>query len=147
MTGVQTCALPISANSDNIELDVMTDGVPVHWSGFTDLKCCHAGSTSIHDAVATIEMKKPFAKKGLFQTPALQPKQQLIGQALALMQKNPCAYKLSFLTDLFALSVMYHVDGRLYLSRRVSDGKSLCLRLLLFISIVATASCMLVDPA
>ena len=44
-----------AANSDNIELDVMTDGVPVHWSGFTDLKCCHAGSTSIHDAVATIE--------------------------------------------------------------------------------------------
>ena len=47
------------------------------------------------------------------------------------MQMAPNASKLSFLTDLFALSVAYHVNGKVYLSRRVTDGKAFCLRLLL----------------
>ena len=96
----------------------------------TGLKCCHVGSICIQDAVATIEMKRPYSKTGIFQNPALQPKQQLIGQTLALTQMKLCDYKLSFLTDIFALSVMFHVHGKVNLSRRVTDGKAFCLRLL-----------------
>lgn len=111
----RTCGIPMeasAANNDTIGLNVSTNGGNLHWSGFTDLKCCHTGSNSIGNAVATIEMRRPFIKKGLFHTSALQPKQQLIGQALALMQMGPCDHKLSFLTDIFAVSVMHHVEVR-----------------------------------
>ena len=100
-------------------------------NGFTDLKCCPIWSTSILDAIATIEMKEPFSKRGLCKTPAFQPKQQFVGQALALMQMAPCACKLSFLTHVFALSVAYHANGKVFLSKCVTDGTAFCLRLLL----------------
>ena len=44
---------------------------------------------------------------------------------------HPPAYHLSYLTDIFALSVMYHVDRKACLSTRVSDAKAFCLRLVL----------------
>jgi hypothetical protein len=131
----RTCSIAMevsTAQGDNIELNVDTDsGEIIPITGFTDLKCYPTGSTSILDAIATIEMTRPFSKSGLYKTPAFQPKQQFIGQALALMQMAPCACKLSFLTDVFALSVVYHANGKVYLSRRVTDGTAFCLRLLL----------------
>ena len=131
----RTCEIAMRASAaqgDDIVLNVDTDSDEIITiNGFTDLKCCPNRSTDIRDAIATIEMKRPFSKKGLYKTPAFQPKQQFIGQALALMQMAPDASKLSFLTDVFALSVAYHVNGKVYLSRRVTDGKAFCLRLLL----------------
>jgi hypothetical protein len=51
-----------AANSDFIELTVETDGDNERWKGYTDLKVSRIGSMSIHDAVAAIEMKKPFSE-------------------------------------------------------------------------------------
>ena len=79
----------------------------------------------------------------------MQPKQQLLGCAMGLRQQYNqqlidqavmCIteppppsrnYNLSYLTDMFALSVMYHVEGTAYLSKRVTDAKAFCMRLLL----------------
>jgi hypothetical protein len=109
------------------------DGIEVTWKGYSDLKCCHPGSPNICDAVATVEMKVPFANSDprLFHSKALQPKQQLLGQAIGLLQASSFDHTLSYLTDIFAISVMYHIQGKAYLSKRVTDAKAFCLRLLL----------------
>ena len=70
----------------------------------------------------------------LFKSKAVRPKQQLLGQAMGLRQMckgHPPAYHISYLTDISALSVMYHLDRKACLSTRVSDAKAFCLRLLL----------------
>ena len=117
-----------AANNDEIELQVIDiDDQPAVWKGTTDLKCSHRESTAISEATATLEMKMPFNNSDprLFKSKALQPKQQLLGQAMGLNSK------LSYLTDIFAVSVMYHLNEGYYLSERVTDARKFCLRLLL----------------
>ena len=124
-----------AANDDLIELTVITHDNPVEsvkWSGSTDLKCSQIGSMTIKEATATLEMKTPFNRAGLYSTTAMQPKQQLLGYAMGLKEiDTSCLYKLSYLTDFFAISVMYHVEKKAYLSERVTGAKGYCLRLLL----------------
>ena len=126
-----------AANHDLIELRVTNrDGQEVQWNGFTDLKCTNNDTTEIKTATATIEMKLPFNQKGLYKTAAMQPKQQLLGYAMGLnemtlIELGHAEYKLSYLTDLFAISVMYYIDNKAYVSERVTDAKGYCLRLLL----------------
>ena len=121
-----------AANGDGISLRFNFDNeTTVTWKGFADLKCCDSQLTEINDAEATFEMKVPFSNGGLYQSQALQPKQQLLGQDMGLLQKSGRPYNLSYLSDIFALSVMYHIKGKAYISKRVTDAKAFCLRLLL----------------
>ena len=73
-------------------------------------------TTSSNKAAATFEKKVPFADNGsrLHHSKALQPKQQLLGQAIGLLQEldDTNAHTLSYLTDIFAICVMYHVEGK-----------------------------------
>ena len=134
---LKTCALNMeatAANNDKIILRLTSeDESEVTWSGYADLKCCNSQFSTVRDADATFEMKVPFRKGGLYQSQALQPKQQLLGQAMGLRQSSPTSriYNLLYLTDIISLSVMYHVKGTAYLSKRVTDAKAFCLRLLL----------------
>jgi hypothetical protein len=122
-----------AANGDVIDLTVTThDKSLVNWSGSTDLKCSQIGSTSIKEATATLEMKVPFNRGGLYSTTAMQPKQQLLGYAMGLKELDKsCPFKLSYLTDFFAISVMHYVENKAYISERVTGAKEYCLRLLL----------------
>jgi hypothetical protein len=123
-----------AANRDKITLNLNShDGTTVLWKGYADLKCCNSQLTGIDEAYATFEMKVPFSKDGLYGSAALQPKQQLLGQAMGLRQSPSASriYNLLYLTDIFALAVMYHIEGKAYLSKRVTDAKAFCLRLLL----------------
>jgi hypothetical protein len=110
-----------------------TIGIDVVWKGYADLKCCNSQLTGIDEAYATFEMKVPFSKDGLYGSAAPQQKQQLLGQAMGLRQSQSASsiYNLLYLTDIFALSVMYHIEGKAYLSKRVTDAKAFCMRLLL----------------
>ena len=125
-----------AANKDEIEFRVKDqDDKQVRWKGYTDVKCCELSATNINEAIATLEMKLPFnssASSRLWKSKALLPKQQLLGQAMGLVQSNQ-AYHLSYLTDIFAVSVMYHSDAKFFLSERVTDAKSFCLRILLML--------------
>jgi hypothetical protein len=50
------------------------------------------------------------------------------------LRQSPSAsriYNLLYLTDIFALAVMYHIEGKASLSKLVTDAKAFCLRLLL----------------
>jgi hypothetical protein len=121
-------------NENTIEFrETNPNGEEVVWRGCSDVKCCRPDSFNICDAVATVEMKVPFAFSDpkLFRSKALQPKQQLLGQAIGLLRASNRTHNLSYLTDIFAISVMYHIQGKAYLSRRVTDAKASCLRLLL----------------
>jgi hypothetical protein len=124
-----------AANTDAIELKVTNqDNVEVEWNGYADLKCSSPElSLDVFEAVATLEMKVPFnpSDPRLYHSKALQPKQQLLGQAMGLLQSSGRPYVISYLTDIVALSVMHHVKGKAYLSKRVTDAKAFCLRLLL----------------
>jgi hypothetical protein len=108
---------------------VTSDGVT--WNGYSDLMCCDPTSRSLESAAATIEMKVPIRSSDprLFHSKALKPKQQLLCQALALLDNR--THTLSYLTDIFAISVMYYVEGKACLSARVTDAKLFCIRLLL----------------
>ena len=126
------------ANRDEITLSLKLNSDPLDertltWKGYADLKCCDQRLTVIGEACATFEMEVPFSRDGLFGSSALKPKQQLLGQAMGLRQASSASriYNLAYLTDIFALSVMYHVEGKAYISKRVTDAKAFCLRLLL----------------
>jgi hypothetical protein len=116
-----------------IELTVTApDASTTVWNGFTDLKCCIRSTIDINEAISTLEMKVPFDSHGLYRSAAPRPKQQFIGEAMGLLQGSPnCAYNLSYLTDIFALSVMYYTGVEAYLSNRVTDANEFCLQLLL----------------
>jgi len=121
-----------SANAEEIEYVV--DGCDT-WKGYTDIMTCRVGEMQYVDcAVSTIEMKVPFAlhSSRLFHSGAAAPKQQLLGQAVGLLQTSTeRTHVLCYLTDIIALSVMYHVPGFAYLSERVVDARAFCLRLML----------------
>jgi hypothetical protein len=116
-----------------IELTVTApDASTTVWNGFTDLKCCMESTMDINGAISTLEMKVPFDSSGLYRSAAPRPKQQFIGEAMGLLQGSPnCAYNLSYLTDIFAQSVMYYTGVEAYLSNRVTDANEFCLQLLL----------------
>jgi hypothetical protein len=121
------------ANGDVIEFSTTClNGENVAWRGFADLKCggddCYS---DVRAAASTIEMKVPFETSGLWHSTALAPKQQLLGQAIGRWHSSSNAYALSFLTDVFALAVMFYDGETAYLSRRVTGAKEVCLRLLL----------------
>ena len=122
-----------AANADEIYLRLDYDGTTVTWNGHADLKCCNCQKTDNDEADATFEMKVPFGRDGLYRSQAPQPKQQLLGQAMGLRQASSASriYNLLYLTDIFALSVMYYIEGKAYLSKCVTDAKAFCLRLLL----------------
>ena len=127
------CGSVVRAKAANNLPIQLIDGF-VTWEGMADLTCSNVEEVTIEEATATLEIKVPFNQSSstLYKSKALQPKQQLLGQAMGLRQLKPSRlYNLSYLTDIFALSVMYHVNGRAYLSTRVSDAKAVCLRLLL----------------
>jgi len=121
-----------AANSDLIQFSVIEPGGnQVNWRGYSDLKCCSRDDDcDINAATATVEMKVPFTTS-LYHSKALQPKQQLLGQAIGLMQQGNHERTLSYLTDIFAISIMHYVGGAAHLSSRVTDAKSFCLRILL----------------
>jgi hypothetical protein len=117
------------ANGEEIEFTVDN----VFWRGFTDIKCCQVGTMQVIDLAETkLEMKVAFGLNNsrLFHSEAVGPKQQLFGQAFGL-RTNERTHVLSYLTDIIALSIMYHVEGVAYLSERVTDEKAVCLRLML----------------
>jgi hypothetical protein len=121
-----------AANKDLIEFSIEnTNMVKENWSGYPDLKCCTriGDDDDVRKAASTLEMKVPFGKSGLYQSKALQPKQQLLGQAIGLLSDRP--YTLSYLTDMFAISVMHFVPGKALLSSRVTCARTFCLFLLL----------------
>jgi hypothetical protein len=109
------------------------DGSSEQWNGFADLKCSLDWLTTIEYATATLDMKVPFNPSGnsLYRSRAVQPKQQLLSQAMGLLQKSGRPYNLSYLSDIFALSVMYYTGEKAYLSERVTEVTAFCLRLLL----------------
>ena len=126
----------IQARAANTLQINLIDGSLKTWKGMTDLTCAHKEEVSIEKAVATLELKVPFNQSNstLYESKAVRPKQQLLGQAMGLRQMSKGhspTYHLSYLTDIFALSVMYHVERKACLSTRVSDAKAFCLRLLL----------------
>ena len=111
-----------------IELTVKNNlGIEQKWKGKTDLKCTHPASPDIKDATATLEIKVPFntSDPRLYHSKALQPKQQLLGQAMGLRSK------LSYLTDIISVSVMHHLNDSYHLSQSVTDAEKYCLRLML----------------
>jgi hypothetical protein len=123
-----------AANSNLIEFSVTDpDEQEVKWSGYSDLKCGLSGS-DILSFTANVEMKVPFTTS-LCHSKALKPKQQLLGQAIGLWKMTPTSdtpsHRLSFLTDVFALSVLYFNGKTAYLSKRVTSAREFCLRLLL----------------
>jgi hypothetical protein len=131
-------------NSENNKISFIDEGTNLTWSGYTDIRCTSATieTNNIDDCVTIIEMKVPFTNKSsrLFHSTALQPKQQLLGQTMGLFQmkkqyqkfeKAEGEHVFSYLTDMFALSVMFHVENKVYLSERVTDAEAYCLRLLL----------------
>lgn len=140
-----TCNVEIKAsaagggNDNRIVLNTTShDGSSAVWNGFSDLKFSCDRSTNIEHATATLEMKVPFntSSNSLYRSRAVQPKQQLLGQAMGLLQKSLLQksgrpYNLSYLSDIFALSVMYHFENKAYLSERVTEVNAFCLRLLL----------------
>lgn len=129
-----------AANGNIIEFPVLNPHQEwVNWRGRPDLKCGSDDCASdIRAAKSTVEMKVPFSTSGLWHSKALQPKQQLLGQAIGIWhnpldtrQAQAPHHTLSYLTDVFALSVMYYDGGNAYLSRRVTSAEEFCLRLLL----------------
>ena len=127
----QTTLSASSANGDLIEL--RTDS-GVEWNGYADLKCGPPGA-DIYSATATFEMKVAMgnADPRLYHSKALQPKQQTLGQAIGRFQHKPERrfHSLSYLTDIFAIAVLYHIEGKAYLSQRVTEPEQFCLRVLL----------------
>lgn len=126
--------LATAANSNLIEFSVTDpDEQEVQWSGYSDLKCGLLGS-DILSSTANVEMKVPFTTS-LFHSKGLKPKQQLLGQTIGLWKMTPTSdtphHRLSFLTDVFALSVLYFNGKTAYLSKRVTSAREFCLRLLL----------------
>ena len=119
------------------------------WKGCTDLKCVRGTSTEINSATATLEMKVPFNSHDprLYHSTAIQPKQQLLGYAMGLLRSHKRIDNLSYLTDCFALSVMYHVEGKAWLSKRVIDAKAFCLRILLMCCDLSTDEWRCLIPA
>ena len=99
-----------AANRNEIELKVPgdEDHLDAIWKGYADLKCSHRDSTDFEESIATLEMKVPFNVSGskLFKSKALQPKQQLLGQAMGVKQEHERPSDLSFLTDIVAISVL-----------------------------------------
>lgn len=130
--GINLAAL--DANGDPISY---TTSDNVTWNGHPDLKCCDPNETLLESATATIEMKVSMRQSDprLFHSKALKPKQQLLCQALALLKGH--SHTLSYLTDIFAISVMYYVKGKACLSARVTDARMFCVRLLLMCSDVS----------
>ena len=134
VTSDEDAILATAANSNLIELSVTDPNEQeVKWSGYSDLKCGLKGS-DILSSTATVEMKVPFTSS-LCHSKGLKPKQQLLGQAIGRW-KMTCtpgtpSHTLSFLTDVFALSVMYFDGKTAYLSKRVTSAREFCLRLLL----------------
>jgi hypothetical protein len=130
--------VPLAVGPANIAaMDIDFTLGPYSWTGRTDLWCGPMSAPAINDSTANIEMKVPFdAKGGLYQSQALRPKQQLLGQAFGLWINKPSEkkYILSYLSDLFAISVLFYMEGFAYLSKRVVDPKSFCMRLLLICS-------------
>ena len=144
--------IALVAINDPIELTV-TDGndIELEWTGRKDIKCCRKVQIStdeantneiiineavdernINNAFATLTVKVTFNSTGstLYKSRALQAKQQLFGDAMGLNQQSGQPGKLSYLTDLVAIAVMYYQDGA-YLSECATDAKAYCLRLLL----------------
>lgn len=128
-----------AANRNPIELNI--EPTNTCWKGYSDLKICTSVSTDINDAAAVIEVKVPFAPSDprLYHSKALQPKQQVLGQAMGLLQQNqqspPRQDILCYLTDVMAISVLYYYNNGekkcAYLSQRVTDAREFCLRLAL----------------
>ena len=141
----ETCASNLearAANKDLIEFSIENvNNVKEKWSGFPDLKCCikTGDYDDIHKAVSTLEMKVPFGnfEPKLYHSKAMQPKQQLLGQAIGLLSDRP--YTLSYLTDMFAISVMHFVPGKALLSSRVTCARTFCLFLLLMCCEISVA--------
>jgi len=149
-----------AANSDLIEYIVTNPaGEAVKWKGHADIKCSlpdaaslsGIGSQSIYEAAGTFEMKVPFGPSDprLFHSKALQPKQQLLGQAIGLFRGKPDgrSHTLSYLTDIVAIAVMYYVKGKSYLSERVTGEKEFCLRVLLLCCDLSTTEWSQLLPA
>lgn len=131
-TAANGCMISLSVNSGSLT-----------YRGSTDLMCHLPRSPSVFSAAAIVEMKVPFGTgpSVLFHSKAISPKQQVLGQAMALLASQvplseeeegaPRTRCLCYLTDMVALSVLYYVPGKGYLSERVTDAKAFCLRLLL----------------
>lgn len=129
----------MSANGDPIEFS-MDD---LSFKGYSDVKCLTTEDNSIYSAVATVEMKVPFGRFNpkLYHSNAQQPKQQLLGQSIGLLNYQPDKstpnnestklFTMSYLTDMIAISFLFHQEGVAYLSSRVTDARGFCLRLLL----------------
>jgi hypothetical protein len=121
------------ANLD--KLSIKFSEVSINWSGKTDLYCFSNDSEDdIYNSKAVFEMKVPFDRKSLFHSKALQSKQQLLGQSVGLFRKQPKTenrHTKSYLTDIFAISMLCYIKDVVYLAERVVDSKSFCLRLLL----------------
>ena len=127
--------VPLNIAPANIDtLTIKLEEFSVNWSGKTDLYCYNNVSEgNIYESKAIIEMKVPFGRSSLHHSKALQPKQQLLGQSVGLFKRksNENSHTLSYLTDIFAISLLYHVKDVAYLTKRVTDPRAFCLRLLL----------------
>ena len=127
--------VPLNIAPANIDsLAIKLEELSTNWSGKTDLYCYNNVSEgNIYESKAIIEMKVPFDPASLYHSKALQPKQQLLGQSVGLFKRksNENSHTLSYLTDIFAISLLYHVKDVAYLSKRVTDPRAFCLRLLL----------------
>lgn len=119
----------LGANDDEIEFELGG----VKWKGYTDIMCCpRDGMPYVSLSTSNTEMKVAFAPHSsrLYHSEARGPKQQLLGQAIGLLTAGK-THVLSYLTDIIAMSVMYHVKGVAFLSERVTGAKACCLRLML----------------
>mgnify|MGYP003386693942 CR=1 FL=1 len=121
------------AAANKPQFDIKFTESNVKWTGQTDLYCSLTDVVNIYESVAIIEMKSPFDTNNLYNAKAQQPKQQLLGQAVGCFRSRPDRkkYTLSYLTDVFAISLLCHVQGCAYLSQRVVEPKAFCLRLLI----------------
>jgi hypothetical protein len=121
------------ANKDSLSINF--EESEDRWGGKADLHCFKSLNVNedINKSKATFEVKFPFDTKSFYHSKAIQPKQQLLGQSVDLSRNKPSEnlYTLSYLTDIFAISVLYHIEGIAYLSERVAEPKPFCLRLLL----------------
>ena len=117
------------ANTDFLEFTLLNNNQDEEtWRGAADLKCVD-GLNKEH---STLEIKVPFAFSDprLYHSKALQPKQQLLGQAIGYCKAKGCPV-LSYLTDLVAMSVMWFDGETAYLSQRVTYEEGFCLKLTL----------------
>ena len=121
------------AAANKPQFDIAFKEGDTSWGGQTDLYCYLEESVdNIYESRAIIELKSPFDLNNLYHSKAVGPKQQLLGQAVGCFRgKQGARYILSYLTDIFAISVLCHVKGCAYLSRRITEPKAFCLRLLM----------------